>query len=101
MEPITRANASASTPTPTNTMVEVASDDHEKDNRLLIFTGNEILKIWLHVVGYKKRRIRLAGKQTNLDALRGLFGSNPKVIAKILRFSRQRRWRKLKCLLRN
>ena len=38
MEPITTANARVPTPTSTNTMVEVASDDDEHDNGLLVFT---------------------------------------------------------------
>jgi hypothetical protein len=47
-----RWQTSVATPSPTNTMVEVVSDD---DNRLLVYTENEILKIGLHLVGYKKR----------------------------------------------
>jgi hypothetical protein len=84
MEPITTTNAIVSTPTSTNTMVEVASDDDEHDNGLLVFTANEILMIGLKLVGYKKRRIRRAKKQTNLDRFRGHFGSNPNVLAEIL-----------------
>jgi hypothetical protein len=84
MEPITTTNAIVSTPTSTNTMVEVASDDDEHDNGLLVFTANEILMIGLKLVGYKKRRIRRAKKQTNLDRFRGHFGSNPNVLAQLL-----------------
>jgi hypothetical protein len=66
-------------------VLKVASDDDEHDNGLLVFTGNEILKIGLHFVGgYKKRRIWQAKKQTNLDHFGGHFGSNPNVLAKIL-----------------
>jgi hypothetical protein len=71
-------------PTLTNTMVEVASDDDEHDNGLLIYTASEILKIGLHLAGYKRRRIRRAKKKTNLDRFRGHFGSNPNVLAEIL-----------------
>jgi hypothetical protein len=85
MEPIATTNAIVSTPTSTNTMVEVASDDDEHDNGLLVFTANEILMIRLKLVlGYKKRRIRRAKKQTNLDRFHGHFGSNPNVLAEIL-----------------
>ena len=85
MEPIATTNAIVSTPTSTNTMVEVASDDDEHDNGLLVFTANEILMIRLKLVlDYKKRRIRRAKKQTNLDRFRGHFGSNPNVLAEIL-----------------
>jgi hypothetical protein len=41
MEPITTTNVIVSTPTSTNTMVEVASDDDEHDNGLLVFTASK------------------------------------------------------------
>jgi hypothetical protein len=84
VEPITTANASVLTPTSTSTMVEVASDDDEHYNGLLVFTANEILKIGLQLVGYEKRRIQRAKKQANLDRFRGHFGSNPNILAEIL-----------------
>jgi hypothetical protein len=76
-----RWQTSVATPSPTNTMVEVVSDD---DNRLLVYTENEILKIGLHLVGYKKRWIERAKKKTNLDHSHGQFGSNPNVLAELL-----------------
>jgi hypothetical protein len=66
-------------------MVEVASDDDdEHDNGLLIYTANEIMKIGLVHVGFKRNRLRRAKKKTNIDRFRGHFGSNPNVIAEIL-----------------
>jgi hypothetical protein len=72
------------TPTLTNAIVEVASDNDGHYNGLLIYMANEILKIRLHFVGYKKRRIRRAKKKTKLDHFCDHFGSNPNVIAEIL-----------------
>jgi hypothetical protein len=43
------------TPTVTNTTVEVACNGDGHDNELLVYMAEEILKIWLHFVGYKKR----------------------------------------------
>jgi hypothetical protein len=62
-------------------MVEVASDDDEHDNGLLVYTANEIMKIGLLLVGFKRKRLRQAKKKTNLDRFRGHFGSNPNVLA--------------------
>jgi hypothetical protein len=46
--------------------------------------ASEIMKIGLHLVGYKKQLIRQAKKKTNLDHFCSLFGSNPNILAEIL-----------------
>jgi hypothetical protein len=46
--------------------------------------ASKILKIGLHLVGYKKRRIRQAKKKASLDCFRAHSGSNPNILAEIL-----------------
>mgnify|MGYP000686092723 CR=1 FL=1 len=50
-------------------MVEVASDDDEYDNGLLIYMASEILKIGLLLVGFRKKQIRRAKNKTTSEGL--------------------------------
>jgi hypothetical protein len=52
---VTTANGGLSAPTLTSTILEVARDDDEYDSRFLVYRANEILKVGLHLVGYKER----------------------------------------------
>jgi hypothetical protein len=56
-------------------MVEVASDeDDEHDNGLLVYTADEIMKIGLRHVGFKRSRLKRAEKKTNIDRFRNIGG---------------------------
>jgi hypothetical protein len=46
-------------------MEDDSIEDEDHDEALLIYTANEILKIGLLVVGFRRRRIRRAKKKTN------------------------------------
>ena len=62
---------------------DVSTDDDEYNEEILVYTANEILKIGLLLVGFRRRRIRRAKKKTNIVRFRGHFGSNPNVCAQI------------------
>jgi hypothetical protein len=65
-------------------MMEDSSDSDEYDNDLMVYTADEILRFGLQLVGYTRRRIRRAKKDTNVDRfLRGHFESNLIIYAAI------------------
>jgi hypothetical protein len=59
------------------------SDDDDNSGVTSILTPSELLKIGLKLVGFQKRRIRRAQKETNIARFKSFFGSSPGVIAMI------------------
>ena len=47
-------------------MEDVSTDDDEDNEEILVYTANEILKIGLLLVGFRRKRIRRAKKKTNI-----------------------------------
>jgi hypothetical protein len=63
---------------------DVSTDDDEDDEELLVYTANEILKIGLLLVGFRRRRIRRAKKKTIQNwvaCIRGWKCSKPQEVS--------------------
>jgi hypothetical protein len=61
--------------------MEDGNDNNEHANVTSLFTADEILKIGLKLVGYKRRRIRRCKKDTNVDRFVEHYGAIPAIYA--------------------
>jgi len=57
--------------------------DNENHGVTSIISPDEMLKIGLRLAGYKRRRMRRAKKETNIERFKAQYGSSPAVVAAI------------------